>query len=166
MSLLLTLAHQALTAVQTRYGLDPNATPLPARQFVSAGQAPWDCELLNVWVVRDFATSGGPEFELLQSIDAHPGHSMRAGVLGIQLVRCYPTGDDLGNPPPVADEEAAAAVVLGDVDHLWGSLWAAAAAGQFSQRNGIVNSGWTSIGPEGGLAGGVLTVNALLPVVG
>jgi hypothetical protein len=157
------LADQALAAVQVAYTADVDAEPLPDRQLVSAGQAPWDCELLNVWVVRDYPTSGGPEGALMQSISSHAGHYFRAAVLGIQLVRCYPLGPDQGGPPPLATEVAAAETIHADVDRLWQALLYAADRGEFSQRNGVVYEGWQAVGPEGGLAGGVMTLHALLP---
>lgn len=161
MNLLAVLCHQALAAIEV--GFTTAGVALPDRRLVSAGQAPWDCELVNVWVVRDYPTSGGPELELFQSIRAHPGHYFRAAVVGVQLARCYPTSPDGLTPPPVADEEAAAEQVYDDADRLWQALWAAADRGEFSQRNGVLYEGWTSLGPEGGLAGGVLTCHALLP---
>ena len=76
--LLALLCDQALGAVQWAYANDPAAPPLPERQLVSAGQAPWDCELLNVWLVRDYPTSGGPELAFQQSISRAAGHYFRA----------------------------------------------------------------------------------------
>lgn len=161
--LLALLCDQALAAVQVAYANDPDAEPLPDRQLVSAGQAPWDCDLLNVWVVRDYPTAGGPEQALQQSISRAAGHYFRAVVLGVQLVRCYPLGPEVGGPPPLAAEVAAADVIHADVERVWAALLAAAEQGAFSQRNGVVYEGWQAVGPEGGLAGGVMTVHALLP---
>lgn len=156
-----TLPAQALAAIEDGY--TAAGVTLPDRRLVSAGQSPWDCELVNVWVQRDYPTAGGPEFATLLSIAAHPGHFFRAAVLGVQVVRCYPTMSDAGDPPDPTEETLAADLVHGDVDLVWQSLLAASAAGRFSQRNGVAYEGWTALGPDGGLAGGVLTVHALLP---
>ncbi len=161
-SLLATLATQALEAVEDYYLA--NALPLPDRRLVSHGQSPWDCELLNVWVARDYPTDGGPEFESLMSIRPHPGHYFRAAVLGVQLVRCYPTLADDGSPPDADTEAQAAAELLADADQLWRALLEARDMGRFSQPNGVAYEGWTALGPDGGLAGGVLTCHALLPL--
>jgi hypothetical protein len=159
---LTTLCHQALDAIETYY-LD-QALPLPDRRLVSAGQAPWDCELVNVWVVRDYPTAGGPEGAGFTSIRTHAGHFFRAAVLGVQVARCYPASPDGMTPPPVVDEEDAADLVYGDAEAVWRALLAASLDGTFSQRNGVVYEGWTALGPEGAMAGGVLTLHALLPV--
>ena len=163
MTLLRSLADQALQAIEDHYETTPTATPLPDRRLVSIGQAPWDCELLNVWVQRDYPTEGGPELEVLQSIGAHAGNFFRAAALGVQLVRCYPVSPDGIEPPALVEEEEAVAVVYDDVDQIWTALAAANLRGDFSQRNGIAYLGWTVLGPEGGLGGGILTVHALLP---
>jgi hypothetical protein len=163
-SLLHTLAGQALTAVETFYGAQGVA--LPARRLVSAGQSPWDCELVNVWVQRDYPTAGGPELAQFVSVRPHAGNFFRAGVLGVQVVRCYPTVDDSGQPPDPAEETLAAELVHNDADLVWQALLAASNTDAFSQRNGVAYEGWTVLGPDGGLAGGVLTVHALLPPPG
>jgi hypothetical protein len=156
------LCHQALQAIETHWlGL---SVPLPERRLISLGQAPWDCELLNVWVVRDYPSAGGPENAQFISVRSHPGHFMRAAVLGVQVVRCYPASPDGTTPPPVADEELAAELVYGDAEACWRALLAASSAGTFSQPNGVVYEGWTALGPDGAMAGGVLTVHALLPM--
>jgi hypothetical protein len=154
------LAVSALDAVVAHYAAI--GVELPKRRLVSAGQSPWDCELVNVWVQRDYPTAGGPESALFVSVRAAAAHFFRAAVLGVQVVRCYPTVDDMGEPPDPAEETIAAELVHGDVDHLWAALLAASSAGTFSQRNGVAYEGWTALGPDGGLAGGVLTVHALL----
>ena len=158
------LAVSALDAIETHYA--GAGVALPDRRLVSAGQSPWDCELVNVWVQRDYPTAGGPEFATQVSIGAHPGHFFRAAVLGVQVVRCYPTISDDGTPPSPTEETEAAELVHGDVDLCWQALLAANAAGTFSQRNGVAYEGWVALGPDGGLAGGVLTVHALLPAAG
>ncbi len=158
------LAGDALAAVEAGYA--EAGVALPERRLVSAGQSPWDCELVNVWVQRDYPTAGGPESALFVSITAHPAHFFRAAVLGVQVVRCYPTVGDMGEPPDPAEETLAAELIHGDVDLLWRSLLAASSAGTFSQRNGVAYEGWVSLGPDGGLAGGVLTLHALLPLPG
>lgn len=163
-ALLHVLAGQALAAVVAHYATE--GVTLPDRQLVSAGQSPWDCDLLNVWVQRDYATAGGPEGASFSSIRSHPGNYFRAGVLGVQVVRCYPTMDDLGNPPDPDDETLAAELVHNDADLVWQALLAASNTDAFSQRNGVAYEGWTVLGPDGGLAGGVLTVHALLPPPG
>jgi hypothetical protein len=156
------LALDALAAVEGYYS--GQGVDLPPRRLVSAGQSPWDCELVNVWVQRDYPTAGGPELSQFTSIRPHAGNFFRAAVLGVQVVRCYPTLDDMGNPPtPEAELEAAELVHL-DADLVWEALLAASSIGTFSQRNGVAYEGWTSLGPDGGLAGGVLTAHALLPV--
>lgn len=163
MNLLSTLCHQALAAVEAFY--DDQQVALPERRLVSLGQSPWDCELVNVWVLRDQPVAGNPAFQAFESIRAHPGYSMRAASLAVQVVRCYPTVDDDGNPPDPTVEEEAAHVVYDDADLLWRALIAGADDRSFSQPQGLAFEGWAGLGPDGGLAGGVLTVRALLPIV-
>lgn len=155
------LAEQALTAVVAHYAAE--GVDLPDRRLVSVGQAPWDCDLLNVWVLRDYPAAGSPGAEVLESIRRSPAHYMRAATLGLQLARCYPASDDGVTPPDVAAEEAAAELIYSDADLLWRALLAANTAGTFSQANGVAYEGWAGIGPSGAMAGGVLTVRALLP---
>jgi hypothetical protein len=156
------LCTQALQAIETQYL--HLGVALPERRLISTGQAPWDCELLNVWVQRDYPAAGGPENAALLSVRSHPGHFMRTAVLGIQIVRCYPASPDGTTPPPVEDEEAATELVYGDAEAVWRGLLAASSAKTFSQPNGVVYEGWTALGPDGAMAGGVLTVHAQLPL--
>lgn len=134
---------------------------LPEHRLITPGVAAWDCAGLYVQLERTYGTDGNIAAELLQPLSRHAGHTLRAATFGVTLLRCVPVADDHGDQvilPSVAAEEAAALEVLRDAQLLVNVLVAAERAGTLAGCHGLVIEGWSSVGPDGGLAGGVLRV--------
>lgn len=163
---LYTLARACLDAIVDRW--DPDAEPLPGKQYVSNGIVIWDeCEQLAVEVEGTSGSAG--DVAAVVSIEqqfAAPGFAMRAASVAIWLIRCVHdikasgAGDVL---LPSADEmEADAQILLADPTAMMNALVAAAKAGELATCNGVAFDTWTAQGPDGGLGGGVLRVRLAL----
>lgn len=131
---------------------------LPARQLVTPGLPSWDCEGVYVQVERVYTHDGNVAGEILQAATDHPGHALTGCVVAVSILRCVPTLEDGPRPkiPPAAAEEAAAELILTDAQRSWNILLAAQRAGEIAGCNGLAYDSWTSDGPAGGIAGGVL----------
>ncbi len=128
---------------------------LPDRQFVSIGPPAWDCELVAVWVERTAGHAGDISTEVVEPLAQAAGHGLRAALLRVQIVRCVPTIDDeFGEalPPSPAEEEAAAAVLLKDLQLVQNILLTASKAGELATCNDVGFIEWVSVGPDGGMA--------------
>ena len=99
---------------------DSGAPTIPDRQFLTHGNLPaLDCPALAVTVTNLQARQSPPNRCTVEP-------RLR---LFVWVVRCYPTLDDNGNPPPSADETAAAKLLQHDLGTLWDGLterWAKA----------------------------------------
>lgn len=148
-----------LAAVETHHG-----GTLPARRYVSAGPAAWDCELVAVWCERTYSHDGEVGQELVQSI---PGarRTMRGGLFAVEVVRCAPTPKDSGDPPSVAAEEAAAELVYEDGQRTLNALVAAERDGDLPGCHGVAFADWTVQGPEGALVASLLRVRVNLAAI-
>lgn len=152
------LARDMVDAIAAYY--DGNDIALPHPRFVTTGTVVADCELLAVSVERIYPHAGDAMVDSATAVRAHPGHSMRGLVAAVTVLRCVPSLDGSGQPPPAEDIEAGAALVLEDAQHVWNALHAAHKAGVLTSCNSLGWSGWDSYGPEGGMAGGTLVVRA------
>ncbi|WP_328436877.1 hypothetical protein OHA71_06385 [Streptomyces sp. NBC_00444] len=91
-------------------------TVTPARHGVVPGAIAWDacdCGLLAVSVGRIHPTEQFPnpaQARIGNSCDA----PWEAAEIIMQVVRCTPTADNLGNPPTVADLDASAQEIIRD----------------------------------------------------
>lgn len=154
------LSRRALDALVARWPGD--AEPLPERQYVSNGTVIWDgCESLAVMVQSTFTTNEGDlssEAFIVQGM----GMVIRAAIIGVAIIRCVPDMDEEGNPPPETEIEASAEEILKDAMGAFNALEAAQLAGDLAPCSGLVFERWTTEGPQGGLAGGVLQLRALL----
>lgn len=144
------IARDVLDAVVAGYLAD--AVDLPARRFVSLGPPAWDCELVACWVERTFGHAGDVLAEDPDPIMAAVGHGLRAALLRIQIVRCYPTLSDAGDPPTPAVMEAATATLLEDAQRVSNILVAASKAGAIGGCNSVAMLDWVSVGPDGAMA--------------
>lgn len=129
----------------------------PSRQYVADGNmVAWDCEQLVVAVDSTQNHAGNAAVE---SVDLAFAMAARSATLGVWLVRCCPTVEDDGEPPAAAEIEASAQTVLADPMIMLDCLWRAHTAGNLGTCKGLAFQRWQSLGPMGGLTGGVLRLN-------
>lgn len=111
------LATELLNVIGTHWTTAPGA-PLPARQYVGAGEPAaqaWDCEQLVVslggigWGQAQDSAPITPRGGTPASV-----MSMRHAVLDVSLVRCVPVSDRDGRPPAVDAMNAAGQQYLRD----------------------------------------------------
>lgn len=145
-----------LAAVQTRHG-----SPLPARQFISAGAPAWDCELLAAWCERTAGLgSADPNVEAAVAHSREPTHAMRYGVFVLTLMRCTPAVPDTVGAevvlPTVADEQAASSQLYEDAQRMLNAVVAAEKAGELTECHSLALVDWRIIGPDGGYVAGEL----------
>lgn len=152
------LARDMLEAVAGYY--QANGLALPYPRFVTTGQVVADCELAAVSVQRLFSHAGDVSAEVVPGVRAHVGHAMRGMVAAVSVLRCVPTLDEAGDPPPADAVEDGARLVLADAQHTWNALYDAHRDGRLTSCNSLVWGGWDAYGPEGGIAGGFLIVRA------
>ncbi len=135
---------------------------LPARAYISGGPPAWDCELLATWCENTVGIDGNVAQEQQQPLARHAGHTMRAGVFVVTLVRCTPALPDTEGDqivlPSVAEEQAAARTLYEDGQRTLNALVAAERAGELPGCNSLVFQQWSTLGPEGGLVAGELRV--------
>lgn len=156
-----TVASQALTLATA--ALEASEAGAPARRYVSDGpMLAWDCEQVVVTVESVFGHAGNIA---AAAVDPVQCLVMRGAVLGVWVVRCAPTMADDGTPPPAAEIDANAEVVLADPTVVFDGLLAGLRDGSWLGAHGLAFEEWTGIGPEGGLTGGVLRVRVDLTVV-
>lgn len=152
-------ARSVLDAIVAAYAAD--AVALPDRRLVTPGVPAWDCEGVYVQVERMFAHAGDVTVEALSAVTRTAAFALRGVGIGVTIVRCVPVVDgdpEWGDaaPPAAAAEEAAAAVILADVVLAQNAIVAAQRAGDLAGCNALAFESWSSVGPDGGLAGGVL----------
>ena len=154
------LAVEVLAVVEDGYSAA--AVPLPDRRYVSAGTPAYDCDQLVIWVARLGSHAGDPAADFTTAVGAHPAMSLRYAELNVTLLRCVPVVelDDQGGVilPSVLEEERAAELVLHDSLRIWQTLLEGRA--RLTTCNSLAWAGWASDPPEGGLAGGTLTLRA------
>lgn len=150
------VAQQIVTSIED--GFTAGGVDLPERRLVVPGLPAWDCELLAVQLERQFSHAGNIAAEVVEPTSAAAGFAMRGALFAITLLRCVPTVDDDGNPPPVDAEEDAAHKVLVDSQLMLNVLVVAVRAGDIAGCNSLAFVEWVSAGPDGGLGGGTLRV--------
>lgn len=154
------IADACLDAVVAHYAT--LGTELPARQYVANGTPAYDCEQLTVNVESTAPITGSPLNEIASDLIRDAGHAMRSGLYAVTILRCIPTLDDEGDPPPVTDEAASSALIYADAVNVLNALIAAEIAGEIPGHGSVVFRGWQSVEPQGGLGGGILRVSISL----
>lgn len=155
------VARQVLDLVAA--ALDATPAGAPDRRYVSDGPlVAWDCEQLVVAVEGTVSHDGDLMVETPGPVNCLV---MRAATLGVWIVRCAPTVEDDGTPPPADDIDANAAVMLADPTVMLDAIVTAYQAGELAGAFGLALLGWDGVGPEGGLVGGVLRVRVDLTAV-
>lgn len=154
------IAKAVLAAVVDGYAAEGVA--LPARQFVPPGLPAYDCDLLAVQLVRTFGHGGSLAAEVLEPQTPAAGHALRGAAFDIHLIRCVPVVNDDGTPPSTILEETAAEVILTDAQLLLNVIVAAQRSGDLPGCSGLVFEQWRTVTPQGGLAGGILTVRVMV----
>lgn len=149
------VADAALKAIGAHYQAE--AVNLPDHRLVTPGLPAWDCEAVAVHAETLTPIDGDPVLGTLSSREDHPAFHMRAVTLGITVARVAPLSDD-GSASPVAAEQQVAKLVYQDPILCWNALVAAAEDGTLPCCGGIGFVSWQSLGPEGGIVGGVLRV--------
>ena len=160
MSDLYDLARGLLDAVVAWY--EDADVDLPSRQYVSDGLPALDftedsAGQLTVQVMRTFYCEGDPMAEVGPNNMA----AVEAAELEVVLVRCAPIASETGDTltVPGADEiEDSAQSVLSDQELIRASF-----DQDLSMCKGVTPVHWASIGPEGGIVGGIWTIRALVP---
>ncbi len=95
------------------------AIVLPDRQYVHAGDVAFDCEQVVVTVPAAGLTHAFPGQSAQTQVCAPPRHV----ALEVWIVRCVPGLKDNGDPPAVAELDAAARLTLTDLWTLSYVLW-------------------------------------------
>lgn len=160
-SLLKDLADRALKAIVDNW--PETSQPLPDRRYVTNGQVFVDCEQLTVGIERIYGTEGVVSAETWNQDAMLFG--FKSVVLSVMLLRCVPEIEAVMETvtlPSGDDIDASAGVILGDAVDVWNLLQAAQDADRLATTNGLAFQDWNFIGPEGGIAGGVTRVRALM----
>lgn len=157
------LASSVLASVASR--MTAAGDPPPDRRYVHAGEVAFDCEELVVSAtVLDHAFPG-------ESPQMHVCAPPRHVVFEVWLIRCAPVQDDHGNPPSVAELDAAAAQVLTDmwvlplvlydglIEHDWGGIANCEAC---DACDSVLFSSVEAVGPEGAFGGVKATLAVLV----
>lgn len=162
---LFALCDSVKAAIEDYYA-DPSVPEeafLPDRRYVSDGLPAYDDAQLTVHVNRTFSLDDNGN----ESANFPIGPLIRRGCeLVVTLLRGSPVVDtegidDVRVPTPEEIEESAR-VILADPERLADALVAGWRNGDLPGCAGLFFAGWQSYGPEGGLAGGVAVVRALL----
>lgn len=135
---------------------EANSLPLPDRRLVTPGLPAYDCAMVAVHVERIYPHDGRVGVEQVPQLEGETAFYMRAMSVGLYVLRCVPTLDNSGAPPPSDLEEAAAADILRDPVHLWRALSAAIGDDVLPGCGGVAWEGWETITPSGALGGGLL----------
>lgn len=156
------LASALLAAVEDRYPTTGDHA-LPARRYVSDGLPAHDicddgsCGQVTVWISRVFPTTGDPTVEAPVAVRFEAGRAVEAQ---IEVVRRVPAIGDDGDAmvPTPAEIEASAALVLADAEMVPQAIRVAQREGDLPGCRAVVFAGWTSLGPQGGVGGGRVTM--------
>jgi hypothetical protein len=115
------MAGKILAAVVAHFAASTNPADadLPDRRYVGAGDplaVAWDCEQLTV-TMQGVTTGAAVDARPLSPRSGTPSGValVRSVTYVVSLVRCHPTQNDAGDPPPVADLEAAGVVFARDM---------------------------------------------------
>lgn len=138
--------------------IDGHGGSLPSRTYVSAGAPAWDCELLSTWCERTYTIDGDVGTEARVPFGAGAGHTMRAGLFVVTLLRCTPAVIDTDGLEPVLptveQEQEAAELLYEDNQRIMNALVAGERNGALPGCHGLVFTDWRSLGPFGGLVAG------------
>lgn len=158
-----TMAEQILGHAVDALNQDGLPGP-PDRQFVSHGEAPWDCELLAVYLGTLSTKPLGRGDPNYLGICA----TIPKAQFGVQLVRCASTQKDGVAPEPATlDAEAQARLV--DAWALWMWLTGCWASGTLVDGVSCQNVTFDSlvpVPPSGGFAGLRMLLTIQIPVSG
>lgn len=128
---------------------------LPERRYVQSGDVAFDCAQLTVNVGA--LGTGTPTADYQGQ--AHPGESPVA-IFVLSLIRdCQPIPDSSGNPPPAAEIEAAAEILLADA-LLLTKVFLKSEHKKPAGCSKVKVVSCTPYGPEGAVAGWVLSLRA------
>lgn len=125
---------------------------------MSPGLPAWDCDTLAVQIERLFSHQGDITTQVFEAREEATGFAMRGAVVAIWLMRCVGTMDNDGSPLPTSEIECDAALVLDDPLLMLHALLDAQEAGTLPGCAGLAFEDWLSLGPEGGVAGGVMRI--------
>lgn len=123
-----TFAHALLgvsvDALDTIPNYDATLAGAPDRRFVSPGQPVLDCcadgqLTVNAILINDANTTPGGLAAGKRYVDGRINHV----TFLVTIARCIPVADAQGNPPAVADLEAAASQTNADAWALWNHLF-------------------------------------------
>lgn len=150
------LALEVLTASVAALDTIPGTAGLsgllgaPARQAISPGEPPADCEQVTVHA----ATVG----------EANVGKDSRTNQLAlvVTVYRCVPTPDARMNPPSVEKIETAGAQTNADVWALWNHLWNKIRAGCLLRKCRPVTMSARAKPQQGGFGGWQVTLGVQL----
>jgi hypothetical protein len=118
-----------------------------------------DCCAGQAWVrVIRIYRSSSDEFPQPSTVPHDADRCTPGGIwaveYGVGVVRCVPGLDGRGRPPTATDFERCAAVMLDDAAH----VRSAVLCGLVADVESVVIGDWLPVGPDGGCAGGELSV--------
>jgi len=155
---LLTASAEALDTIPD---YEPTLLGAPERQMIAFGGPALDCcDQLAVNVAQVLAAPTAPGgLSVGRRIAAQIWHVF----LSVTISRCYPSGDDRGNPPSAAEQTAASAQLDADGWALWNHLYNLWTSEQlFTVCDEVFWDSLRPIGPSGGCAGWVLGLHISL----
>ena len=155
------LLDAAVDSLDTIPLFDATLDGAPERRLVTAGAPVLDCcDQLAVDVVQVLDAATGPGgLSTGRKIAAKINHVY----LTTTITRCFPMPDSKGDPPPIAEIEAASRQIDADGWALWNHLYNLWRGDQLFTLCGEVF--WDSLrplGPSGGCAGWTLAIHVSL----
>jgi len=152
----------AVESLDTLPTFDPDLLGAPDRRFVAFGPPVLDCcDQLTVFVpqILDAPFAGQSGLGAGRKVAAKINHVY----LVVTISRCYPQTDAKGNPPPVADIEAASDQLNADGWALWNHLYCLWTSGDlFTFCDEVFWDSLRPLGPQGGCAGWNLGIHMSL----
>jgi hypothetical protein len=141
-------------------------TTKPDRHSVVPGAIAWDacdCGLLAVSVAQVYLTETFPD-QLARRVGNACDAPYEVGEFVIQVIRCAPNPDDVGNPPTLADLDASAQGVLRDAyEMLKGTSMLLCEMNRDREIADFMLRPLTAQGPTGGCVGNELRAYVSLP---
>jgi hypothetical protein len=141
-------------------------TTPPARHSVVPGAIAWDecdCGLLAVSVAQVYLTETFPD-QLARRVGTACDAPWEAAEIVIQVIRCAPNPDDVGNPPTIADLDTSAQEVLRDAyEMLKGASVKLCQMNRDREIADFMLRPLTAQGPAGGCVGNELRAYVSLP---
>ncbi len=151
----------SVEALDTIPDFAPELLGAPENQYLAFGGPSLDCcEAVAVNVAQILAAPTAPGG---LSVGRRTAAQIWHVFLSVTVARCYPSGDERGNPPSFEEQTAASAQLNADAWALWNHLYNLWTSEQlFTVCDEVFWDSLRPIGPSGGCAGWVLAIHISL----